>query len=204
VGRELSLLNKEQRRIVELMARHYGVDIQHARKVADLAHRLFEALQQVHRLSAAYGKLLEASAYLHDIGHYVSATAHHKHSYYLVANSDMPGFTDNERQMIASLCRYHRKSMPAARHTPFQQFDADSRRAITFLTPLLRIADSLDRSHEQRVSGVDVQQRNGSLSLTLESAVDLDLEMWAVERVADTFRETYDMSVSLTKVKPSA
>jgi exopolyphosphatase/guanosine-5'-triphosphate,3'-diphosphate pyrophosphatase len=201
VGRELSMLSKEQRRVVEQMARRYGVDLQHARKVAELAHRLFEALQQVHRLPPALGKLLEASAYLHDIGHFVSDTAHHKHSHYLVANSDLPEFTDSERQMIALLCRYHRKSMPAARHSPFQTFDADSRRAITFMTPLLRIADSLDRSHEQRVAGMDVQLRNGSMSLALQSAVDLDLELWAVERVADVFRETYEMSLTLNKVK---
>ena len=101
----------------------------------------------------------------------MSATPrHHKHSYYLVANSDLPGFTDSERQMIALLCRYHRKSMPAARHTPFQTFDPDSRRAITLLTPLLRIADSLDRSHEQRVADIEVQLRNGSVTMALESA----------------------------------
>jgi exopolyphosphatase/guanosine-5'-triphosphate,3'-diphosphate pyrophosphatase len=201
VGRELSMLNRDQRRVVEQMARRYGVDIQHARKVAELAHKLFEALQQVHRLPPALGKLLEASAYLHDIGHYVSDTAHHKHSYYLVAHSDMPEFTDSERQMIALLCRYHRKSMPAARHSPFQTFDADSRRAITFLTPLLRIADSLDRSHEQRVAGMDVQLRNGSMQVAAKSAVDLDLELWAVERIADAFRETYQMSLTMTRVK---
>jgi exopolyphosphatase/guanosine-5'-triphosphate,3'-diphosphate pyrophosphatase len=155
----------------------------------------------VHRLPPALGKLLEASAYLHDIGHYVSDNAHHKHSYYLVAHSDMPEFTDSERQMIALLCRYHRKSMPAARHSPFQTFDADSRRAITFLTPLLRIADSLDRSHEQRVAGMDVQLRNGSMQVAVQSAMDLDLELWAVERIADAFRETYQMSLTMTKVK---
>jgi exopolyphosphatase/guanosine-5'-triphosphate,3'-diphosphate pyrophosphatase len=201
VGRELSMLNRDQRRVVEQMARRYGVDLLHARKVAELAHRLFEALQHVHRLPPALGKLLEASAYLHDIGHYVSADAHHKHSYYLVAHSDLPGFTDTERQMIALLCRYHRKSMPAARHSPFQTFDADSRRAITFLTPLLRIADSLDRSHEQRIAGIEVQLRNGSMAIALESAADPDLELWAVERIADAFRETYQMSLTLTKAK---
>jgi exopolyphosphatase/guanosine-5'-triphosphate,3'-diphosphate pyrophosphatase len=201
VGRELSMLNREQRRVVEQMARHYGVDIPHARKVAELAHKLFEALQQVHRLPPALGKLLEASAYLHDIGHYVSDTAHHKHSYYLVAHSDMPEFTDSERQMIALLCRYHRRSMPAARHSPFQAFDADSRRAITFLTPLLRIADSLDRSHEQRVRALDVQLRNGGMQVAAKSAVDLDLELWAVERIADAFRETYQMPLTMIRIK---
>jgi exopolyphosphatase/guanosine-5'-triphosphate,3'-diphosphate pyrophosphatase len=201
VGRELSMLNRDQRRVVEQMARRYGVQLQHARQVADLARGLFDALQAIHRLPPAMGKLLEAAAYLHDIGHYVSASAHHKHSYYLVAHSDMPGFTDRERQMIALLCRYHRKAMPATRHSPFQTFDSDSRRAITLLTPLLRVADSLDRSHEQRIANVQVQLRNGSVTIALESAADLDLELWAAERVAGAFRETYQIPVTLTRVK---
>jgi len=198
-GRERTMLNRDQRRVVEQMVRRYGSPILHARKVAGLAHRLFEALQPLHRLPPGHGKLLEAAGYLHDIGHYVSASSHHKHSYYLVAHSDLPGFTDQERQMIALLCRYHRKSMPLPRHSPFQSVDPDSRRAITLLTPLLRIADSLDRSHEQRVSEMHVQIHNGSVTLVLESQADTDLEMWAVERVADAFRETYQTSLSLTR-----
>ncbi len=199
-GRELTMLNRDQRRVVEQMVRRYGSPMLHARKVAELAHRLFEGLQPLHRLPPGHGKLVEAAGYLHDIGHFVSASSHHKHSYYLVAHSDLPGFTDQERQMIALLCRYHRKSMPLPRHSPFQSVDPDSRRAITLLTPLLRIADSLDRSHEQRVSDMQVQIRNGSVTLALESQADTDLEMWAVERVADAFRETYQASFSLARV----
>jgi len=201
VGRELSMLNRDQRNAVEQMARRYGVQVTHARKVAELAHQLFESLQSLHRLPPALGKLLEAAAYLHDVGHYVSDTAHHKHSYYLVAHSDLPGFTDAERQIVALLCRYHRRSMPISRHSPFQTLDPESRRAILLLTPLLRIADSLDRSHEQRVSGLQVHLRNGSVGIALESGQDTDLEVWAAERVADAFRETYQLPLTLTKVR---
>src|SRR5581483_22081 len=147
VGRELSQLSREQRSIVEAMAKRYGVALKHARHVACLAHRLFEVLQPVHQLPPAAGKLLEASAYLHDIGHFVSGTGHHKHYAYLVANSDMPGFTDNERLAIAALCRFHRKSMPQPRHSFYQTLDAESKRQVLLLAPLLRIADSLDRAH---------------------------------------------------------
>jgi exopolyphosphatase/guanosine-5'-triphosphate,3'-diphosphate pyrophosphatase len=201
VGRELSMLNPDQRRVVEQMVRRYGVQVTHARKVAKLAHRLFESLHSLHRLPPELGKLLEAAAYLHDVGHFVSDTAHHKHSYYLVAHSELPGFTDAERQLIALLCRYHRRAMPVQRHSPFQTLDPESRRAVLLLTPLLRIADSLDRSHEQRVSDLQVQFRNGSIAVALESSEDTDLEMWAAERVADSFRETYQLPLTLTKVK---
>ena len=164
-GRELTMLNRDQRRVVEQMAGATDVQMSHARKVAELAHRLVRvptaAASAVARL---YGKLLEAAGYLHDIGHYVSDTSHHKHSYYLVANSDLPGFTDRERQMIALLCRYHRKSMPLP-GIPHSRNSIRTRGAPSpCWSPLLRIADSLDRSHEQRVDDLQVQLRNGSVN----------------------------------------
>ena len=201
VGRERTMLNRDQRRVVEQMARRYGVQLHHARKVGQLAHRLFESLQPLHRLPAEHGKLLEAAGHLHDIGHFVSDSSHHKHSYYLVANSDLPGFTDLERHTIALLCRYHRKSMPTPRHAVFQALNSDTRRAITMLAPLLRVADSLDRSHEQRVSDLRVEYRNGGVTIELESPADTDLETWAVERVADAFRESYQTGLTITRVK---
>jgi exopolyphosphatase / guanosine-5'-triphosphate,3'-diphosphate pyrophosphatase len=201
VGRELSELDRDQRRVVEAMARHYGVLLPHARKVAYLANRLFTSLHSLHGLAPANGKLLEAAAYLHDIGHYVSESRHHKHSYYLVANSDLPGFTNRERELIATLCRFHRKSMPAASHENFYALNGDERRAVTLLIPLLRIADNLDRSHAERVESLDCSLRDGQVILKLGSESDTDLEQWAVERTAETFREIYGREIILSRLR---
>ncbi|MBV8550844.1 MAG: Ppx/GppA family phosphatase [Acidobacteriaceae bacterium] len=201
VGSELSQLSREQRSLVEDMAKRYGVSIKHARHVAWLSHQLFETLHPVHQLAPATGKLLEAAAYLHDIGHFVSATSHHKHSAYLVANSDMPGFTDKERLTIAALCRFHRKSMPQPRHSVFQSLDADSKRLVTALTPMLRLADALDRGHEQKVKNVNSVIRNGSLNLLLEADSDADLEIWTANEAAAAFRECYGKTLSLQRAK---
>ena len=173
VGRELSQLDADQRRLMTGMTRRYGVPLKHARKVAALAHTLFDSLQSLHGLPPGYGKALEAASYLHDTGHYISDTRHHRHSYYLVANSDMPGFTERERHMIANLCRYHRKSTPNASHAPFQALDAEGKRAVTLLTPLLRLADSLDRSNEQRVESVECQVKNAEVVLRLQSGAPM-------------------------------
>ncbi|HME06756.1 MAG TPA: Ppx/GppA phosphatase family protein [Bryobacteraceae bacterium] len=201
VGRERAVLSRDQRRTVEQMARRYGVQLPHARKVADLALRLFDSLQPLHKLPAEFGKLLEASAYLHDIGHFVSDTSHHKHSYYLVVNSDLPGFTDLERQLVALLCRYHRKTMPVPRHAPFQSIDPDSRRAVTLLAPLLRIADSLDRGHQQGVDDMAVQLKSGNVVVSVKSEADTDLDIWAAENTADVFREAYQIPMVVAKWK---
>lgn len=201
VGRELSQLSREQRSIVEGMARRYRVNLQHARHVACLGHRIFEVLQPVHQLPAAAGKLLEAAAYLHDIGHFVSATGHHKHSAYLVANSDLPGFTNKERLMIAALCRFHRKSMPQPRHSQVQLLDAESRRVVIYLEPLLRIADALDRGHEQKVRDLRSAIKDGNISLLVQAEPDADLEIWAGNEAAKTFREIYARQIILQRAR---
>lgn len=201
VGRERAQLTPEQRRSVEEMARRYGVPVKHARKVAALGRSLFDSLAPVHRLPLETGRLLEAAAYLHDVGHFVSDVGHHKHSHYLVSNSDMPGFTAWERKMTALLCRYHRKSLPAPRHDIFQALTPEERQTVMRLTPMLRLADGLDRSHDQRVEGIACQMRNGGVTVKVESAVDTDLEMWAAERVAELFEQVFALQLTITRAR---
>lgn len=191
VGRELTRLSKEQRGVVEAMAKRYAVSIRHVRHVAFLSLQLYDLLQPIHQLTPAAGKLLEAAAILHDVGHFVSGTGHHKHSAYLIANSDMPGFTDKERLTIAALCRFHRKSMPQQRHSHYQALDPEARRLVLCLTPLLRLADSLDRGHEQKINDLSSAVKNGSVSVLVQTTQDVDLEIWAANEAAKTFREVY-------------
>ena len=201
VGRELSQLSREQRAVVETMAKRYGVNLRHARHVACLGLRLFEVLPDIHQLPPGAGKLLEAAAYLHDIGHFVSGTGHHKHSAYLVANSDLPGFTNKERLTIAALCRFHRKSMPQARHTLFQSLDSECKRLVVNLEPLLRIADALDRGQEQKVRDIASVTKDGTINVSLQSQSDADLEIWAANEAAKAFREVYTKPMSLQRAK---
>ncbi len=197
VGRELARLSRDQRREAERMSVRYGVSLKHSRKVAAFADVLFPALAPLHRLPPPYGKLLEAAAYLHDTGHYVSDASHHKHSYYLVANSDMPGFTAREREIVANLCRYHRKAMPAPDHGNTRGLSADDRRAVLLLAPLLRVADSLDRSHEQRIESIECRIEPGQVVIEPSFSADIDLEAWAAERAAAVFRQVYSLPIVL-------
>lgn len=200
-GFNLAQLAAEQRTTAEQMAEHYHVPIKHARKVAHLANTLFTALHSLHKLSPLFGRLLEAAAYMHDIGHYVSDTKHHKHSYYLVANSDLPGFNAREREVIANLCRYHRKSAPSEMHPNWEGLDPEAKRAVVLLVPILRIADSLDRSQEQRVKDVNCVVRPGEVVLELRGDRDMDLEAWAVDSAGDVFRQVYSRPLVVTRGK---
>jgi exopolyphosphatase / guanosine-5'-triphosphate,3'-diphosphate pyrophosphatase len=204
VGRELSQLSREQRATIERLADRYHVSLAHARRVAHLAQCLFVDLQKLHKLPAETGRLLESAAYLHDIGHFVSGIGHHKHSAYLVENSDLPNFTDKERLAIAALCRFHRRSMPQSRHSHFQVLDPASKRAVLFLAPLLRIADSLDRGQQQRVKSASASITNSAVTIEVQADDAADLEIWAATEASKPFREVYNLSVSVQRARATS
>jgi exopolyphosphatase/guanosine-5'-triphosphate,3'-diphosphate pyrophosphatase len=199
VGAELSRLSRDQRREVEDTGRRFGVSREHARRVAEICGILFAGLHPLHTLPPGCGKLLEAAAHLLDVGHYISASSHHKHSYYVVAHSDMPGFTERERLLIASLCRYHRKSLPNPMHSSYQALTPDEKRQLTLMIPILRLADNLVRSHAQRIESLDCRLQNGEVVLQVRSPGDIDLEQWGAERAAEAFQQVYNKPVRVTK-----
>lgn len=197
VGLEQARLDADEQRMVREMVRKYGMNARHARKVADLAHMLFDGLRHVHQLPLQQGKLLDAAAYLYNIGHFINEARHHRHSMYIVANSDMPGFSAEERLVIANLCRYHRKSTPQLTHEPFQMLDVEDRRAVMLLTPLLRLAVALDQSQEQNVERVDTLVQDNSVELRLYSGNDIDIEQWSAQQVAGVFQGIYGKTLTV-------
>ena len=201
VGRDYAALSVEQRRAAQALAKRFGVDVRHARKIANLAQSLFMSLQPLHRLPVYFSKLLEAAAYLLDIGHAVSETAHHKHSYYIVAHADLPSFTESERQFVALLCRYHRKAMPSLRHADFQALRLEARHALVLLIPILRLANGLDRTGEIHVESVGCEINDSRVILTLRSNLETSLEQWAVEQVAEPFRMVYNRELNVRVVR---
>ncbi len=199
VGRELSMLARDQRKAIEQLARHYGVELPHARKVAELAHSLFVEATGLHGLPRPYGKLLQAAALLKDAGHYVSDTRHHRHSYYLVANSPLAGFTGSEREFIANLCRYHRKSVPTTLHPSFAALPADEQEAVRKLVPLLRIADALDRGQKQTVRGVQCHLNGDSVEVLVDAGSDAGIELWAAEQNRQVFEEVFRRAITFRR-----
>ena len=143
-----------RRRSVLLLAERCQADADHARHVARLALEAFDATRARHRLGTEERDLLEYAALLHDVGHHISHTQHHKHSYYLVKNGDLRGFDPLEIEIMANVARYHRGGMPSKKHAGFGGLSRDARGRVLILAGLLRLAEALDRSHHQRVQNV--------------------------------------------------
>ena len=196
VGGERARLSRDQRKEVERVSARFGGSLKHARRIAVFSQFLFSHLQPLHQLPLNYGRLLEAACYLIATGHYINDSGHHKHAYYIVANGDLSGFTNREREFVALLCRYHRKAMPSPAHPEYQSLTPDDRRPLHLLIPILRLADNLARSPEQdQVEIVSCEIQATRVLVKLKAAREPDLAEWAATRVSDVFAEIYGQPV---------
>ena len=117
IENRLRYQNEVRKRNVLKIAQKYRVDLDYSERVADFAISLFEQTKgNLHDWGSQEQELLWAAAILHNCGVYISHSAHHKHSYYLIRNAEMLGFTELELELIANLARYHRKSKPKKKH----------------------------------------------------------------------------------------
>ncbi len=180
------------------LGRRFHFDEAHARQVARIALALFDGLAALHRLPAGARDLLEAASVLHDIGHTVSPQRHHKHTFYLVANSDIPGFANRERELVALVARYHRRSPPERRRADLQTLSTSDFRMVRKLATLLRVADSLDRSHRQPVAALEVAVESAAVRLRLRARAPLDLESWDVQHETSLFRRVFGRRLELS------
>jgi exopolyphosphatase / guanosine-5'-triphosphate,3'-diphosphate pyrophosphatase len=173
------------------LGRRFHFDERHAEQVARLALALFDELGVVHGLPPGARPYLEAAALLHDIGNAVSYQKHHRHTQYLIRNADLPGLADHERAVVACVARFHRRSPPDRDHPALEGLTLAEARLVRKLATLLRIADSLDRSHHQPVGAVGIGRRTGEVVLKLRSRSALDLELWDVARETSLFRRVF-------------
>lgn len=193
--REKFLSHEGQRyRSVMHMAKRFVFEQHHAEQVTRLALAIFDKTMDLHGLGDIERELLEAASLLHDIGLYVSHSAHHKHSYYLIRNSQLLGFADYEQQIIAMIARYHRKSPPRKNHLDFMTMPVAHQQLVSKLAGILRIADGLDRTHVSAVKDVDLEitPRDVLFQIIPEGQHSLDFAIWGAERKRDLFEEAFN------------
>ncbi|HEX8959943.1 MAG TPA: Ppx/GppA phosphatase family protein, partial [Geobacteraceae bacterium] len=136
-------------------ARSCHFDEEHSVQVARLSLEIFDAVASSFGLAEKERQLLEAAALLHDVGYLISYSGHHKHSYHLVRHADLFGFTPREREIIASVARYHRKALPKKKHDSFARLSPQDKALVSRLGGILRLADGLDRRRNSVVSALD-------------------------------------------------
>jgi exopolyphosphatase / guanosine-5'-triphosphate,3'-diphosphate pyrophosphatase len=182
---------------VRSFARKAHSNERHCEHVAGLALQLFDGVKKRYRLPDSSRDLLQAAALLHDIGYLISHAKHHKHAYHLIMHGDLPGFTPLEMELVANVVRYHRRAFPRKRHENLAYLSSSDRKLIAKLSGILRIADGLDRTHSQSVTGAKVRVLRGRLRVGLQARSFPEIEAADAERKADLFRKAFKTDVEL-------
>jgi len=183
------------------LAEKYHVDMIHARNVAELSARLFDETKADHGLGSRQRLLLQVAGWLHEIGGFVGVRAHHKHSHYLIANSEIFGLSREEIALVALIARYHRRSPPKPSHLEYMALSRELRVAVSKLAAILRVADALARNHSRDVSRFRFERRGDELVILVPAGSgDMLLEQRAVAAKGDMFEEIYGVKIRIEEV----
>jgi exopolyphosphatase/guanosine-5'-triphosphate,3'-diphosphate pyrophosphatase len=176
-------------------------DRRHVEHVRELALQLFDQLGEELGCAPEERLLLEAAGLLHDVGQLVSYRKHHKHSYQLITHAERLGLAPRERELVALISRYHRRSGPRRKHAEFAALSAADQAIVRRLSGLLRVADGLDRGHSASVKSVAVELAADALKLRLtpeQPGGDLGLECWGGSRKADVLAKLLRRDVEIS------
>ena len=179
----------------DTLGHRYRFDREHGHHVAMLATALFDQLRGEHGLGDRERLLLQVSALLHDVGIYISLRAHHKHSQYIVAASQIFGLSNEETAIVSNIVRYHRRGLPQNSHLPFIALDRTDRLIVGKLAAILRLVNALDAERAQKVRAVTLVRRDSAWVLELTGEGDLSMEQLAATARSDFFTQVYGRPV---------
>jgi exopolyphosphatase/guanosine-5'-triphosphate,3'-diphosphate pyrophosphatase len=179
------------------VGRRFSYEETHALQVAGLAEKIFDALMPIFNLKRHDRTLLSAAAILHDIGYHIAHAEHHKHSLYLIKHSELTGFSEPARNVIANVARYHRGSLPREKHAEFMALSLDDKQRVWHLGAILRLADALDRSYESNVTDVRCQRAGKNIVLKIFSEKDCENELETALQKADMFEAAFNHKLKI-------
>jgi exopolyphosphatase/guanosine-5'-triphosphate,3'-diphosphate pyrophosphatase len=181
------------------ISKKYGVDTKYAEQVRMLALKLFSVLSSVHGLPNEYRGWLSAAAMLLEVGNYVNRAGRNRHTHYIIANTELLGYSIKQRQIIASIARYQGKSRPSPTDSLMKRVATSDVESITKSVVLMRLARALNQSRRGLVSSVRANIKGGKVNLRLSTArTGADLELWALEKEFGYFREVFGRDLDVT------
>ena len=189
--REHRQLEAEREDALISLGKRYGVDARHAAHVRDLALELFETLEEIHGLPDDYAHWIAAAGMLHELGNHVNRNGRHRHTWYLIANSELFGFSPEQRHIIAAIARYMGKSRPSERDREVRNLRPSARELLDRAVVLLRIARALNQGRRGIVQKVRSREGGAEVTLELRGKSGMDLEVWAAEKERSYFRDVF-------------
>jgi exopolyphosphatase/guanosine-5'-triphosphate,3'-diphosphate pyrophosphatase len=185
------------------IARKYQADEKHGVHTAALARAIFDATKPQHRMGERELLLLEVASIVHDIGNFVAARGHQRHTYYLLVNSEVFGLSGIDLEIVANVARYHRRGGPQSDHPAYASLPRPARLAVNRLSAILRVADALDKGHNQRLQSSRISVEGDELRIVVEGGEDLALERMALDQKSGLFEEVFGLKPVLLEATAS-
>ena len=179
------------------LGRKYNFNEQHARHVSQLACQLFDQLQDLLQLPERCRGILELASLLHEIGAFISTKSQHKHSMYLILNSDFFGIGNLDRKLMALVARYHRGASPLPRHEGFSQLTRENRVLVAKMAAILRIAKSLDFGKTQRIESISCVEKNDRVEISPSDVAEFSAENIELQQVRGLFEDIFGKEIVL-------
>jgi len=179
-------------RSVRNLGARFEYDEAHGEQTASLALSLFDHLEPLLGYGEDEREWLRYAAMLHDIGHFLNRSGHHKHGQYLVLNSAMPGFSTDELLIISNIVRYHRKSFPTRDHLHFAVLHPMHKTLVRQLSGILRIADNLDRGHRHLIQQLVAEVRGNQIMVKVFADEPLEIEINSAMDTRDLFEQVFE------------
>lgn len=169
-----------------------GFEPKHAQQVAKLARKLFEQLEAPLKLPPGEKPLLEAAAWLHEVGALINYQKHHQHSYHLIKHGNLRGFSPAQRELVANVARYHRKAPPKPKHAAYAKLTPGEQATVRRLAALLRLADGLDRTHTQRIDDLRCFCEGDTVRIAARAADSPAVDLWGAEQKGKLFERVFN------------
>lgn len=197
-----SSISKLRLNTTKNLVRKYNLDINHSKYISKLCLKIFDDLIDIHKLDNHDREMLKVAAYLHDCGFYVSHDKHHKHSYYLILNTEMPGFTIQESELIANIARYHRKSHPKESHKNYTNLNDIDRKKVWILGGILRLVEGLDRRQFGLIENFTIKTNSKYIEFNFmeKEENDIDIEIWSGNRRKEMLEIALGLKIFLKKL----
>jgi exopolyphosphatase/guanosine-5'-triphosphate,3'-diphosphate pyrophosphatase len=179
------------------LGRRFQMDEMHARTVAEISKKLFKQLADEHKLGGRHEVLLYVASLLHEVGMLINTRSHHKHTLYIIKNSEIFGLSKTELLQVGLIARYYRRALPQASHTEYMALNRDRRIVVSKLAAILRLASALDDTRTGRVRDVVCEVTSKQLLLTLPGIQDVSIEQVAIKQLSGLFRDVFGLTVVL-------
>ena len=156
-----------RKRTVDGFMSRYHVDQNQASRVSSLAIELAQSINEDWPINHLNGlPLLKAVAQLHEIGLLIEYKQYHKHTAYILENTDMPGFSQSEHRLIVAVADAHRSDIPK---DSFNALGANNLLA-QYIVRLLRVSVILSmRRQDDVLPHFELTAKNEVLTLTFEN-----------------------------------